>query len=79
VDSFETDLDIAGLDRPFRAVFIRAPVVETIGPSVDVLATFDGRPTLVRQGNLLASSFHPEMTGDARIHRLFVDSIVGSA
>jgi pyridoxal 5'-phosphate synthase pdxT subunit len=72
VDSFEADLDVAGLDRPLRAAFIRAPVVERAGPDVEVLASLDGRPVLVRQGALLASSFHPEMTGDERIHRLFV-------
>ena len=71
-ESFETDLDVARLDDPFRAVFIRAPVVENTGDSVEVLARFDGRPVLVRQGSLLASSFHPEMTGDCRVHEMFV-------
>jgi 5'-phosphate synthase pdxT subunit len=73
VDSFETDLEVEGLRAPFRAVFIRAPVVERVGERVEVLARCDGRPVLVREGNLLASSFHPEMTGDERVHRLFVD------
>jgi 5'-phosphate synthase pdxT subunit len=73
VDSFEADLDVAGLQSPLRAAFIRAPVVERVGPSVDVLAALDDHPVLVRQKNLLASSFHPEMTGDERIHELFVD------
>jgi pyridoxal 5'-phosphate synthase pdxT subunit len=72
IDSFEADLDVAGLDEPFRAVFIRAPVVEDVGDAVEVLAESDGRPVLVRQGRLLASSFHPEMAGDARIHEMFV-------
>ena len=75
VDSFETDLDIEGLDEPFRAVFIRAPVIEEVGESVDVLAAVDGDPVLVRQGSLLASTFHPEMTGDNRVHELFVSII----
>jgi pyridoxal 5'-phosphate synthase pdxT subunit len=73
VDSFEADLDVAGLDSPLRAAFIRAPVVERVGSEIEVLAAFDDRPVLVRQGHLLASSFHPEMTGDERIHELFVD------
>jgi pyridoxal 5'-phosphate synthase pdxT subunit len=73
VDSFEADLDITGLDAPLRAAFIRAPVVERVGSRVEVLAALDDRPVLVRQGHLLASSFHPEMTGDARVHELFVD------
>ena len=71
-ESFETDLDVGSLEEPFRGVFIRAPVVERVGQGVEVLATWDGRPVLVRQGRMLASSFHPEMTGDARIHALFV-------
>lgn len=72
VDSFEADLDIGGIEGPFRAVFIRAPAVERVGPGVEVLASCDGRPVLVREGSLLASSFHPEMTGDQRVHELFV-------
>jgi 5'-phosphate synthase pdxT subunit len=71
-ESFETDLDVAGLDEPFRAVFIRAPVIEESGDDVEVLASFDDRPVLVRSGSLLASSFHPEMTGDCRVHEMFV-------
>jgi 5'-phosphate synthase pdxT subunit len=73
VDSFEADLEVAGLASPLRAAFIRAPVVERVGPAVEVLAALDDRPVLVRQGHLLASSFHPEMTGDERVHKLFVD------
>lgn len=78
VDSFEADLTVAGLDESFRAVFIRAPIVERVGASVEVLATCDGTPVLVRQGALLASSFHPEMTGDPRIHELFVGAVRGA-
>ena len=72
VDSFEADLDVAGFDEPFRAVFIRAPVIERCGEDVEVLAEWDDRPVLVRQGHLLASTFHPEMTPDLRVHDLFV-------
>ena len=80
VDSFEGDLDFAGLDRPVHAVFIRAPWVEDAGPDVEVLARVDrgpaaGRIVAVRQGPLMATSFHPEMEGDDRIHRLFLDLI----
>lgn len=77
VDSFESDLEIAGFDQPYRAVFIRAPVVEGVGEGVEVLAERHDAPVLVRQGHLLASSFHPEMTGDTRIHEMFV-SMIGS-
>jgi pyridoxal 5'-phosphate synthase pdxT subunit len=73
VDSFESELDVNGLDDPFIAVFIRAPVIERVGKGVEILATSDDVPVLVRQGNLLASSFHPEMTGDARLHEVFVE------
>jgi pyridoxal 5'-phosphate synthase pdxT subunit len=75
IDSFEGDLDVAGLDSPLRAVFIRAPVVERTGPAVEVLAWHDGVPVIVRQGRLLASSFHPEMTHDARVHELFLGMV----
>jgi pyridoxal 5'-phosphate synthase pdxT subunit len=76
VDSFEEDLDFAGLDDgPVRAVFIRAPWVEEAGDSVEVLARAAGRIVAVRQGPLLATSFHPEVTGDTRVHELFVDII----
>jgi 5'-phosphate synthase pdxT subunit len=75
VDSFESDVDVDGLDVPFRAVFIRAPSIERVGDGVEVLGRHDGMPVLVRQGNLLGSTFHPEMTGDTRLHRLFVDAM----
>ncbi|MFB6195918.1 MAG: pyridoxal 5'-phosphate synthase glutaminase subunit PdxT [Haloplanus sp.] len=70
VDSFEAGLDVEGLDDPFHAVFIRAPVVDDVGPDVDVLATWEGRPVAVRDGPVVATAFHPELTDDARIHRL---------
>jgi len=73
VDSFEDDLDITGLDAPVHAVFIRAPWVEQLGPAVRVLARArDGHPVVVEQGALLAVAFHPEISGDGRLHRLFV-------
>ncbi len=77
VDSFEGDIDFDGLDRPVHAVFIRAPWVERVGPDVRVLALADNHIVAVRQGRMLATSFHPEMTGDRRIHRLFVDIVTG--
>ncbi|MFL0181074.1 pyridoxal 5'-phosphate synthase glutaminase subunit PdxT [Mycobacterium sp. SMC-15] len=79
VDSFEGDVDFDGLDDPVHAVFIRAPWVERIGPGVAVLAEAAGHPVAVRQGQVLATSFHPEVTGDRRIHRLFVDIASGQA
>lgn len=74
VDSFEVDLDITGLlGGPFRAVFIRAPVVRRAGPAVELLARLDdGTIVAVRQGRLLGTSFHPELTGDSRLHALFL-------
>jgi 5'-phosphate synthase pdxT subunit len=75
VDSFEEDIAFDGLDGPMHAVFIRAPWVERVGPSVEVLARAAGHPVAVRQGRMLATAFHPEMTGDRRVHRLFVDSL----
>jgi len=75
VDSFESQLAVKGLDGSFTAVFIRAPVIERVGEDVEILATCDDTPVLVRQGNLVASSFHPEMTGDARLHDMFVSMV----
>jgi len=73
VDSFETDLDVKGLDdAPVHAVFIRAPIVTEVGPSVEVLAEVNGKIVFVRQGNILGSAFHPELGDDDRIHRLFL-------
>jgi 5'-phosphate synthase pdxT subunit len=74
VDSFEEDIEFAGLEGGrVRAVFIRAPWVEDAGDGVDVLARAAGKIVAVRQGALLATSFHPEVTGDTRVHELFVD------
>jgi 5'-phosphate synthase pdxT subunit len=81
VDSFESELDMTGLDGgPLRAVFIRAPWVEKAGAGVEVLGRVvggaaDGRIVAVRQGNLVATSFHPELTGDRRVHALFVEIV----
>ncbi len=84
VDSFEGEIDFAGLDEPVHAVFIRAPWVEAVGEGVEVLAQIPddpargpaaGRIVAVRQGPLMATSFHPEVGGDNRIHRVFVDLV----
>ena len=69
-DSFEAALDVSGLEKPFPAVFIRAPAIDEVGDDVDVLAEFDGRPVAVRQGAVVGTSFHPELTADSRIHGL---------
>lgn len=77
VDSFEDDLQVPALGGgPMHAVFIRAPVVEQVGPGVTVLAALDdGRVVAVEQGNLLGTSFHPEMTGDTRFHERFLQRL----
>ena len=83
IDSFEEDLEIDEIEGPpFRAVFIRAPVVNSVGRGLKVLAQLgDGRPVAVRQGRMLATAFHPELTDDPRVHQMFVrmveDSICG--
>jgi len=77
-DSFEVDLDFADLDRPYTGVFIRAPRIERIGPEVEVLAVHEKAIVAARQGRLMATSFHPELTGDPRVHRYFVEAVVGS-
>ncbi len=75
VDSFEADLDVSGLPGgSFPGVFIRAPVVERTGDGVEVLADVDGRPVLCRRGPVMAAAFHPELSGDLRLHRLFLES-----
>ncbi|GAA0464862.1 pyridoxal 5'-phosphate synthase glutaminase subunit PdxT [Streptomyces stramineus] len=73
-ESFEASVDVAGIDGgPVEGVFIRAPWVESLGAGAEVLATHDGHVVAVRQGNVLATSFHPELTGDHRVHALFVE------
>jgi 5'-phosphate synthase pdxT subunit len=80
VDSFEADLDVGALgEAPFPAVFIRAPVVEDVGPGVDVLAAVDDRPVLCRQGRVIVAAFHPELSGDDRLHRHLLALLSGSA
>ena len=77
VDSFEADVEFQGLDGPAHAVFIRAPWVERVGSAVEVLARAEAHIVAVRQGPMLATAFHPEVTGDRRVHRLFVDMVTG--
>ena len=78
VRSFEADLDFADLDGgPVRAVFIRAPWIAEHGPEVEILAEVDGHPVAAREGNLLVIAFHPELSGDDRLHRLFLDMVAG--
>jgi 5'-phosphate synthase pdxT subunit len=74
IDSFEVDLPFAGLEQPLHAVFIRAPSVLRVGPEAEPLATLeDGRVVAARQGNLMATAFHPELTPDIRLHKWFID------
>ena len=73
VESFEADLEVEGFDDPVRAVFIRAPWIAEVGEGVEVLAAVDGHPVVVRQGNVLATSFHPELTGDDRFSTMLLD------
>jgi len=68
VDSFESDVEVDGIDHPVRAVFIRAPIVEDVGPDVRVLAQHEGHPVVLEQGNLVVASFHPELAGETRLH-----------
>jgi 5'-phosphate synthase pdxT subunit len=76
LDSFETELDVAGLEgEPFHGVFIRAPRVEAAGPAVEVLAEHRGDPVLVRQGPVMAAAFHPELAPDHRLHARFVELV----
>lgn len=75
IDSFESELAIDGIQEPVHGVFIRAPRIVKAGPSVTVLATERDDPVLVREGNALASSFHPELSQDDQIHRLFLESV----
>jgi 5'-phosphate synthase pdxT subunit len=75
VASFESDLEVAGLETPVRAVFIRAPWIDEVGSGVEVLAELDGHPVLARDGRFLVASFHPELTDDTRLHELFLESV----
>ena len=71
-ESFECDLDVEGWDEELHAVFIRAPLVDEVGPEVEVLAEHKGKPVLVRSGRVLAAAFHPELTDDLRLHRMLI-------
>ncbi len=76
VDSFECDLELPAVGAPdLHAVFIRAPQVERVGPGVEVLAAVDGGPVAAREGSVIVTAFHPELTPDTRVHRLFVDLV----
>ncbi len=75
VDSFEADLQVEGVDHPVRGVFIRAPVVEEIGPGVRVLSEHEGRPVVLEQGNLIVASFHPELVGETRLHEYLLGKV----
>jgi 5'-phosphate synthase pdxT subunit len=75
VASFEADLELAGDEDPLRGVFIRAPRVEDVGAGVEVLAEHEDEPVLLRQGRFLVASFHPELTGDTRVHERFLEIV----
>ena len=79
VDSFEADLHVLGLDEaPVHAVFIRAPVVDRVGTDVEVLAEVETRPVACRQGPVMVTAFHPELSADLRIHELFVSRVLAA-
>jgi 5'-phosphate synthase pdxT subunit len=79
LQSFEADLAVSGIgDQPFRAVFIRAPWVQRHGPGVEVLASHAGHPVAIREGGVLACAFHPELTDDPRLHKLFMTMTTGA-
>jgi 5'-phosphate synthase pdxT subunit len=75
IDSFEADIAVDGLDSPFTAVFIRAPQIEDLGPDVRVLARYEGAPVVVAADHIVGMAFHPELTGDTRLHKMFVEMI----
>ena len=77
LDSFETEIDVHGLDRAFHAVFIRAPRISRIGSEIETLATHGGEPVLVRSKTIMAASFHPELADDDRVHQLFLNMVQG--
>jgi pyridoxal 5'-phosphate synthase pdxT subunit len=79
VASFEADVELEWDDEPLRGVFIRAPRVSDAGPGVEVLGRLDGQPVLVREGRVLAASFHPELTGDTRVHERFLELVKEAA
>ncbi|URN96018.1 MAG: pyridoxal 5'-phosphate synthase glutaminase subunit PdxT [Candidatus Pristimantibacillus lignocellulolyticus] len=74
-ESFETQLPVKGIDKPITAVFIRAPLISQVGPAVEVLSLYNGEIVTAREGNLLACSFHPELTDDYQLHAYFVEMV----
>ncbi|MFD0957782.1 pyridoxal 5'-phosphate synthase glutaminase subunit PdxT [Paenibacillus chungangensis] len=78
-ESFETDLTVKGIDEPIRAVFIRAPLIKSVGDGVDVLSEYNGEIVTARQGSLLAASYHPELTDDYRLHAYFLEMVKEAA
>lgn len=78
-ESFETDLTVKGIDEPIRAVFIRAPLIKSVGADVDVLSVYNGEIVTARQGTLLAASYHPELTDDYRLHAYFLEMVKEAA
>jgi 5'-phosphate synthase pdxT subunit len=74
-DSFESNIDISGIGNDFRGIFIRAPSVISVGPQVQILSKFDEKIVAVQQENIIGTSFHPELSGDNRMHKLFIESI----
>jgi len=78
VDSFEADLDFARIGEKYRGVFIRAPWIESVGERVEILAEHDGHIVAAQDSRLLSTTFHPELTGDPRVHRFFVEHVIGS-
>ena len=74
-ESFEAELAVSGLDGPFTGVFIRAPWIEKVGPDVEVMCEHEGRIVMAREGKVLVTAFHPELTDDNRVHRLFLDML----
>ncbi len=75
VESFDEMVEIKGFDKPFKAIFIRAPRVDAWGPEVEILSTLDNHPIMLRQKNVLVTSFHPELTDDARVHEYFIKMV----
>lgn len=78
IDSFESEIEVNGLEAAFPAVFIRAPIIEAVGEGVEVLASHNGHPVAVATDRIIGITFHPELTDDPRLHGLFVDRVVGS-
>ncbi|MEN2768182.1 pyridoxal 5'-phosphate synthase glutaminase subunit PdxT [Ornithinibacillus xuwenensis] len=78
-DSFEAALEVKGIETPYSAVFIRAPYIESAGEEVEILAQYNGNIVAAKQGNILASAFHPELTADTRFLQLFIEMVKESA